>query len=203
MRWLLATLTLQLPSLVASLILHERHLTTRDANHSRVALPAEQKSAARLLPDSRLYSLPLCGCSCCQVTPRLPYEIEKPDVALKCIQKQTYSEVSETKSVDYVDLGCQGATCAYLDPKMAEVPENLGQYAVDFNYFCFYHCKPFDYTLGTPCMALTPEELESHAPVQSHVDHNLPPMAAAPEYMLEPKPTVSTPVPPTTPAGIA
>eukprot|EP00971_Amphidinium_carterae_P074878 1479737-Amphidinium_carterae.1 len=45
MRWLLATLTLQLPSLVASLILHERHLTTRDANHSRVALPAEQSRA--------------------------------------------------------------------------------------------------------------------------------------------------------------
>lgn len=91
---------------------------------------------------------PRCTCACCDVTARMPSEIDTGPTSVKCAAKAagTVAVVKDGK-----DLQCKDQ-CTLDDP---QVMMNLLSPNAFSGQFCFLECKPLDSEVGGKCTALS------------------------------------------------
>jgi len=185
----------------------------------------QAKSRQSPLPsgtDAQSLQVPDCSCGCCHVTYRTPDEMpEGGTVFLKCAldEVQNSGTAVETKKdwtgkVSTQPLRC-GSSCS--PPKEKDSDSNTtailgmagesGSGAIDYNRYCFYNCRPYDFTIGNICNNL-PKELKKKLQDGTEVDPAIHPKVTDPDMQnawgmatgaiptpTKPAPTTTAPLP--------
>jgi len=155
-------------------------------------------SRARLLfpvgPDASALEVPGCTCGCCHVTYRTPDEMPAGGtVFLKCaldeVQGAGTAVTAKTDlngKVSTSALTC-GSSCVPPKEKKANttgtgailgISGESGASAIDYNRFCFYNCRPYDFNVGNICTKLSAKHQKA---VEGEVDPALHPLVTDPE----------------------
>jgi len=173
-------------------------------------------------PDQPGLQVADCSCGCCHTTYRTPDEMEQGGtVFLKCAVDEVQSKstaVATSKDlngkVSTESLSCKTSCMPPKAEEKAEAkaeekekgnstePKSIFQGSgggglpspIDYNRYCFYNCRPYDFTVGNICVSLG-KKLSSK--VKGDVDPALHPRVTDPEVQkawaqslgVEPKPT--------------
>jgi len=148
------------------------------AVHTAIAASTANLRAKALFPvgpDASTLEVPDCTCGCCHVTYRTPDEVAQGGtVFLKCALDEVQSEGKAISSsadlngkVSTQALSCQESCSPTLakdaqpDATQAANDETGGESnasPIDYNRYCFYNCRPYDFTVGNICVSLTSEQ---------------------------------------------
>lgn len=120
-------------------------------------------------PDAASITQPACKCGCCVTTYRTPDEEDQDSgVFLKCVRDEVLSDgTSASVSQDVngettVESQTCPSTCTDQQTEGAPVVGGIiGEHIVppmDYNRFCFYNCRPYDFHVGNICVELSAEE---------------------------------------------
>lgn len=132
-------------------------------------------------PDPKGLQVESCSCGCCHTTYRTPDEMEQGGtVFLKCaldeVQSkgtavQTHKDLNGKITTD--GLSCRSSCMKKKDnseaanKKAANTTSAAGALAgmagpgedldtpIDYNRYCFYNCRPYDFTIGNICVGLS------------------------------------------------
>jgi len=158
------------------------------------------RSPYHIGPDN--LQVPDCTCGCCHVTYRTPDEMpEGGTVFLKCALDEVQGQSSGTAVQANKDLNGKvttsslhcGASC--VPPKGSQRPKGTedgqnstdallgmagesGASAIDYNRYCFYNCRPYDFNVGNICTNL---RKDTKSVIKDEVDHGLHPLVTDPK----------------------
>lgn len=140
------------------------------SNLRRKVAVAEAKLLFPVGPDASQLQVPQCTCGCCHVTYRTPDEMgQGGTVFLKCAVDEVQSQGSAVAvskdlngKVRTSALSCQSSCHAPEDksdqPNTTKTAAAAGvkeESTMDYNRYCFYNCRPYDFTVGNICVSLS------------------------------------------------
>lgn len=170
-------------------------------------LSSAMTNSTEPVPSQSTFAVPTCACQCCVTTRRMQHEMDDESVFLKCASKGS----SQGVTADAEELSNEGpshalkkATQVHSCPSTCDARMEGDKDSVpwDLNKFCFYRCKPYDFTPGQVCCSLSKDELKAATDKNGDpLDHGLspltanagpmPPSVAPPRVVVTPPPDYS------------
>mmetsp|Transcript_49454 Transcript_49454/g.87074 ORF Transcript_49454/g.87074 Transcript_49454/m.87074 type:complete len:238 (+) Transcript_49454:149-862(+) len=152
------------------------------------ALASEARANASLPTDESL-AVPSCSCSCCRTTFRMKHEMKEESNFMKCALDESSSvdrsidpkELTNAGVAPMLKSATEVSKCsAHCDKRTKEeLPKIKTPMSTDYNQYCFYYCKPYDFAPGQVCLELSPEERRLSSDANGNpIDLNLKPLTA-------------------------